>query len=200
MGTQLELHIRTAFDTGRKVLDDFIKDGNNLGVLQGMAEDAAACFASGNKILTCGNGGSACEAIHFAEELSGRYRKHRKALPALSLTETAWLTCVGNDYGFENIFSRGVEAYGKPGDMLLAFSTSGNSENVIRAIRYANASGGQTIGLAGYAGGQLAQLADISFIAEIDDMQKIEDVHVVVVHMIMQAVYGALHEKDELTL
>ena len=94
-------------------------------------------FAAGNKAISCGNGGSACDAIHFAEEFTGRFIKDRKPLPAIPLTDPGHLTCVGNDYGYDEVFARGVSAYGKPGDVLVAISTSGNSRNVIRAVEEA---------------------------------------------------------------
>src|SRR5690606_16335278 len=119
------LPIRRALRDSLEVLDAFVRDPEQAAVIDRMAEALAACFRAGGKALSCGNGGSACDALHFAEEFTGRFKKDRKALPVIPLLDGANLTCVANDYGFESIFSRGVEAYGRPGDVLLAISTSG---------------------------------------------------------------------------
>ena len=120
-------HMRASLAEGRSALDAFLSRDANVGRMAAMASALAACFRAGTKVLTCGNGGSACDALHFAEEVTGRFRKERKPLPVIPLLEASHLTCVANDYGWDEVFARGVEAYGKPGDMLLAISTSGGS-------------------------------------------------------------------------
>jgi len=116
-----------------EIMKKFIENPENITLTEKISEKIAEIFNNGNKVLVCGNGGSACDAMHFAEEFTGRYRKDRKALPVISLTDSSHITCVGNDYGFSEIFSKGVEAYGKEGDMFIGISTSGNSENIIKA-------------------------------------------------------------------
>ena len=117
-----------------------------------LAERLAAAFTRGGRVLACGNGGSMCDAMHFAEELSARFREARPALAAQAISDPAHLTCVGNDEGFERIFARGVEAWGRPGDTLVVFSTSGNSPNVIAAVETARSMGLDTVGLLGRDG------------------------------------------------
>ena len=119
------------------MLDRFLADPAHVASIAAAAELIAASLQAGGKVLTCGNGGSLCDAQHFAEELSGRYRQNRRALAAIALTEASHMTCVANDFGFEFVFSRFVEALGRPGDVLLAISTSGNSPNILRAAEAA---------------------------------------------------------------
>ena len=141
---------------------------------------------SGNKIISCGNGGSHCDAMHFAEELSGRFRGDRKALPALSISDSSHITCVGNDYGFEFIFSRYVEALGNKGDVLLAISTSGNSANILNAAKAAKEKGIVVVALSGKDGGKLADLADINIIVPHDGFaDRIQEVHIKVIHILI---------------
>ena len=129
--------IRAELTEARAVLDRFLADPAHVASIAAAAELISASLQSGGKVLTCGNGGSLCDAQHFAEELSGRYRQNRRALAAIALTEASHMTCVANDFGFEFVFSRFVEALGRPGDVLLAISTSGNSPNILRAAEAA---------------------------------------------------------------
>ena len=146
--------IRTALEEARQALDAFIKDEAALARIREAGELLVAAFKNGGKVLSCGNGGSLCDAMHFAEELSGRFRSDRKALPALAIADPSHITCTGNDYGFEKVFSRYVEALGKPGDVLLAISTSGNSPNVLEAARVARQRGMKIVALTGRDGGR----------------------------------------------
>ena len=129
-----------------------------------VAKKLADIFTKGNKVLICGNGGSNCDAMHFIEEFTGRFRKERRALPAISISDPSHITCVANDYGFDYIFSKGVEAYGKEGDMFIGISTSGNSTNVIKAVEQAKAQGLVTVALLGKDGGKLKGQCDYEFI------------------------------------
>ena len=172
----------------RTALDRFQSDPINLTALASMAQTLAACFKSGNKVLACGNGGSACDAIHFAEEFTGRFRKHRKALPVIALTESSHLTCVANDYGWDEVFARGVEAYGKPGDLLLAISTSGNSPNVIRAVETAKALGMETLLLLGKTGGKLKGTGTLEIIVASDTTERIQEIHMTALHILIECV------------
>jgi D-sedoheptulose 7-phosphate isomerase len=147
------------------------------------AQEIVECVKAGSKILTCGNGGSAADALHLAEELVGRYRQNRKALPAICLcADPTALTCIANDYGYGQVFSRGVEAFGKPGDIFVGFTTSGNSQNVIEAIRSANALGLVTILVSGNTGGNAKSMCKHEIIVPCNDTARIQEVHTVVLH------------------
>lgn len=144
---------------------------------------------AGNKVLICGNGGSAGDAQHFAAELTGRYKKERKALAGIALsTDTSGLTAIGNDYGFDVIFSRQVEALGRQGDLLVAISTSGNSQNVIAAINSARGIKMGILGLSGKGGGAMSELCDINLIVPSADTARIQENHIFFIHTICQAV------------
>ena len=136
------------------VLATFVSDKNNFSAIEKAGKLLVQSIKKGNKIISCGNGGSMCDAMHFAEELSGRFRENRKALPAISISDPSHISCVGNDYGYDFIFSRFIEALGNRGDVLLAISTSGNSKNVINAINVAKKKGMKIIGLTGKDGGR----------------------------------------------
>lgn len=154
-------------------------DGVHLG-----AEMMISTLRQGKKILICGNGGSAADAQHFAAELVGRLQRDRKALPAISLTtDTSILTAVGNDYGFEKIFRKQVEAWGQPGDLLLAISTSGNSPNVLEAIAAAREQHMQVVALAGKSGGEMARLADLALVMPSQSSQHIQEGHIAIIHI-----------------
>lgn len=146
-------------------------------------------FRNNNKAISCGNGGSMCDAMHFAEELSGRFRNDRKALPAISISDPSHITCTANDYGFDKIFSRFVEAVGNKGDILLAISTSGNSKNVIEAIHAAKAKGMKVIALTGKDGGQIKNLCDIEIRAPHSEYaDRAQEIHIKVIHSLIHFV------------
>jgi D-sedoheptulose 7-phosphate isomerase len=173
----------------RTVLDQFLADDTNLTCIAQAAELMAASLKQGGKILTCGNGGSLCDAQHFAEELSGRYRQDRPALAAIALTEASHMTCVANDYGFEFVFSRFVQALGRPGDVLLAISTSGNSPNVLNAATAARAAGLQVVSLTGKDGGQLASLSDVEIrVPHFGFADRIQEVHIKAIHIMIMLI------------
>jgi D-sedoheptulose 7-phosphate isomerase len=141
---------------------------------------------NGGKIMSCGNGGSMCDAMHFAEELTGRYRENRKAIPAISISDPSHLSCVSNDFGYEFVFSRFVEAFGQESDVLLAISTSGNSKNVIRAIETAKEKGMKVIGLTGKDGGQMANLCDVEIRAPFSEYaDRAQEIHIKVIHSLI---------------
>ncbi len=153
---------------------------------------AAETVVRGDKILIFGNGGSAADAQHIAAELTGRYKKERKALPAIALTtDTSALTAIGNDYGYEYVFQRQVEALAKEGDMLLGISTSGNSENVIRALYEGKKMGCKTIGLSGKEGGKMGKVCDLNIIVPSFDTARIQEMHIMIGHIIAQAIDDA---------
>lgn len=168
----------------RNVLDQFIKEPAMLQMINQSAGVLAHAIKNGHKVLSCGNGGSHCDAMHFAEELTGRYRHDRKALPAISISDPSHITCVGNDYGFESIFSRFVEGLGQPGDVLLSISTSGKSRNIINAILAAREKGMITILLTGNDGGEAAELADYSIIVPHTGFSdRIQEIHIKIIHI-----------------
>lgn len=170
------------------LLENFIKEENEKNETEKVAKDLASIFESGNKVLICGNGGSNCDALHFAEEFTGRFRQNRRALPAISLSDSSHITCVGNDYGFDYIFSRGVEAYGKDGDMFIGISTSGNSTNVIKAVEAAKKMGLKTCVLLGKDGGKLKGMCDYEFIIPGETSDRIQEIHMMILHIIIEGV------------
>jgi D-sedoheptulose 7-phosphate isomerase len=179
----------------RSVLDRFISDGSNLKSIERAADTIIDSFKRGGKVISCGNGGSHCDAMHFAEELSGRYRDDRKALPALCISDVSHITCVGNDYGFEFIFSRYIEGLGKEGDVLFALSTSGNSANVLRAAEAAKKKGMKVIAMTGKDGGKLAPLADVEVrIPHGGYADRIQEIHIKVIHILILLVERRIGE------
>lgn len=153
---------------------------------------ATETLKNGNKILLCGNGGSAADAQHIAAELSGRYKTDRRGLAGIALTtDTSVLTAVGNDFGFERIFDRQVEALARSGDLLIGLSTSGHSKNVLRALSLAKHMGCRTIGLSGRDGGVMDEFCDINIVVPSDDTPRIQEMHIVIGHIICQAIDDA---------
>lgn len=144
---------------------------------------------SGGKIYSCGNGGSMCDSMHFAEELTGRYRENRPAIAAISISDASHLSCVSNDFGYEFVFSRFLEAFGSNGDVLLAISTSGNSANVVRAIETAREKGMKVIGLTGKTGGKMADLCDVEIRAPFSEYaDRAQEIHIKVIHTLIDYV------------
>ncbi|MBJ6143877.1 D-sedoheptulose 7-phosphate isomerase [Siccationidurans sp. BT559] len=187
--TPLTSLIQAELSEARTVLDQFLANEANLACIAQAAELMAASLHAGGKILTCGNGGSLCDAQHFAEELSGRYRQDRPALAAIALTEASHMTCVANDYGFEFVFSRFVQALGRPGDVLLAISTSGNSPNVLNAVEAAKAAGMQVVSLTGKNGGKLADLSDVEIrVPHFGFADRIQEVHIKAIHIMIMLI------------
>ena len=158
------------------------------GIIQQLGSHLAERLADGAHVFTCGNGGSMCDAMHLAEELSGRFRKDRQPLAAQAISDPAHLTCVANDYGFEQVFARGIEAWGRAGDVLVAFSTSGNSPNVVLAAQAARARAMSVVGILGRDGGQLARLCDLSLVVPGRTSDRIQEVHIKIVHLVIEAV------------
>ena len=168
-------------------------DGEQIANISSGARLMADAIQKGNKIISCGNGGSHCDAMHFAEELSGRYRNNRKALPALAISDASHITCVGNDFGFDHIFSRMVEALGQPGDVLLGISTSGNSKNIIKAVEAARIRGMHVVLLSGKDGGALAGSADVEIrVPHFGFADRIQEIHIKVIHIFIQLIENQL--------
>jgi D-sedoheptulose 7-phosphate isomerase len=171
------------FEQAAQLLEQLLSDSNFMAAVETGGNALASSIARGGKIISCGNGGSMSDAMHFAEELSGRYREHRPGIAAISCSDPSHITCVGNDYGFDFIFSRFVDAVGQKGDALLAISTSGNSANVIEAAKSARAKGMTVVGLTGRGGGKLKDLCDVVIDVPWKGFaDRVQEIHIKVIH------------------
>jgi D-sedoheptulose 7-phosphate isomerase len=178
--------IKQQFIEVKNLLESFLSDDDRIRLIEKAGILMARAINEGHKILACGNGGSMSDAMHFAEELSGLYREERGALPAIAISDPSHLTCAGNDYGFDAIFSRFIEAVGNRGDVLLAISTSGNSENVINAAKEAKNKGMVVIGLTGKNGGRLAEFCDVEIRAPYSEYSdRTQELHIIIIHSII---------------
>jgi D-sedoheptulose 7-phosphate isomerase len=181
--------IRAALEESARVLAAFLADAQALESVRRFAKAAASTLESGGLLMACGNGGSMCDAMHFAEEWTGRFRKDRSALPAMAFSDPSQLTCIANDFGYDEVFARSVEAFGKRGDLLVAISTSGESKNVLRAIEAAKAKGIVTVGLLGRGGGRALAMVDIPVVVPLAvGTDRIQEVHIKVLHAVIEAV------------
>lgn len=173
------------FEEALSVLNDFFND-RNLQKIKSAGDLMVKSLKSENKIISCGNGGSMCDSMHFSEELSGKFRNERAALPAISISDPSHISCVANDYGYDQVFSRFVDAFGKNGDVLLAISTSGNSKNIINAIKSAKSKNMIVIGLTGKDGGQMASLCDVELRAPISKYaDRAQEIHIKIIHALI---------------
>ena len=166
-----------------------LKKPEALTFIKNVAQCLAAAFNSGNKLLIAGNGGSLCDAMHCAEELTGQFRQKRKALPAIALSEPGHLTCVSNDMGYDEVFARAIEAYGKPGDVFMGLTTSGNSPNLIKAFNKAKELQLTTVAFLGKTGGKLRGIADLELIIEdFNTSDRIQEAHMTAIHIIIEMI------------
>jgi D-sedoheptulose 7-phosphate isomerase len=172
-----------------QTLQRFMEDAEQMNHIDRAAQAMLQAIKADGKILSCGNGGSHCDAMHFAEELTGRYRNHRPGIAAIAISDVSHISCVGNDYGYDQIFSRYVEAVGRKGDVLLAISSSGNSANVIKAIEAAKAKGITVVGLTGKDGGKMAGLVDIEIRAPHSEYaDRAQEIHIKVIHSLIDSI------------
>ncbi len=179
-------NIKNHFIEAREVLEGFISDPENFLKIKKAGEIIVNAIKSGGKVISCGNGGSHCDAMHFAEELSGRYRGDRRSLAAIAISDVSHISCVSNDYGFDYIFSRFIEGLGSKGDVLLGISTSGNSANVINAVEAAKAKGMKVVILTGKDGGKLAGQGDVVItVPHFGFADRIQEVHIKVIHILI---------------
>lgn len=186
-------NIKSNFDTAQTALSDFATI-ENFTKIQTAADWMVEAIKNDKKIISCGNGGSMSDAMHFAEELTGRYRKSRPAISAVSISDPSHITCVGNDYGFDEIFSRFVHGVGKNGDILLGISTSGNSKNVIKAFEIAKSKGIKTIALTGKDGGQIAGKVDLEIrVPYFGFADRIQEIHIKIIHSLIQLIEEAIY-------
>ncbi|MDQ3395886.1 MAG: D-sedoheptulose 7-phosphate isomerase [Bacteroidota bacterium] len=168
------------------VLDQFLSDASNLQKINLAAQTIAESLHHDGKVISCGNGGSHCDAMHFAEELTGRYRENRKALSAIAISDPSHISCTANDYGYEHVFSRFIEGLGRENDVLFAISTSGNSQNIILAVEAARQKGMKVILLTGKDGGKMKNLSDVEIIVpHFGFADRIQEVHIKIIHIII---------------
>ncbi len=180
--------IQRSFTAADRTLKAFLADEANFATIEGVASRIAASLEQGGKVIIFGNGGSMCDAMHFAEELTGRFHQDRPPLPAIAISDPSHITCVGNDYGFNEIFSRGVKAYAKPGDVVIGISTSGNSPNVIKGLEAAREADCQTVSLLGKDGGKLKGKCDLELIVPVQTTDRIQEIHTMALHIIIECV------------
>lgn len=179
--------IKKSFLEASQLLETFVQNSNNFTLIEKAGLLMVNAIQQNNKIISCGNGGSMSDAMHFAEELSGRFRDDRPALPAISISDPTHLTCAANDYGFDHIFSRFVEGLGNTGDILLAISTSGNSPNVVNACLAARKKGMKIVALTGKTGGELAKLADVEIrVPHAGYSDRIQEIHIKIIHSLIE--------------
>ncbi len=181
--------IKQELQEAAKVLENFLDNEQNIEAIEKAAQAFVDTIKNDGKIFSCGNGGSHCDAMHFAEELTGRYRENRRALPAIAISDPSHISCVSNDFGYESIFSRYIEGLGREGDAVLAISTSGNSKNILRAATVAKQRKMKVIALTGKNGGELAELADVEIrVPHMGYADRVQEIHIKVIHILIQLI------------
>ncbi|OSM94706.1 MULTISPECIES: D-sedoheptulose 7-phosphate isomerase [Lonsdalea] len=187
--------IRKELTEAADTLNTFLSDDANVQSIQAAAILLADAFKAGGKVISCGNGGSHCDAMHFAEELTGRYRENRAGLPAIAISDPSHISCVSNDFGYDFVFSRYIESLGREGDVLLGISTSGNSGNIIRAIAAARAKRMKVITLTGKDGGKMAGSADVEIrVPHFGYADRIQEIHIKAIHILIQLIEKEMAE------
>lgn len=181
-------YISAAFSESEQLLSRVMQDELLLQHVQKSIKVIVDCLEQGGKIMTCGNGGSLCDSLHFAEELTGRYRKERRPLAAMSLSDPAHMSCVSNDFGHEEVFSRSIEALGQKRDVLLAISTSGNSLNILNAVSMAKKKEMTTVALLGKGGGKVFSHVDIPLLVPSHTTDRIQEIHIKIIHIMIEGI------------
>jgi D-sedoheptulose 7-phosphate isomerase len=184
--------LKSVLEESRRALDALASDASALDAFDAVARLLVETFSRGGKVLVCGNGGSACDAAHFAEELTGRFRHDRPPLAAVACTDAGHITCTANDYGFEQVFARWIAALARPGDVVILLSTSGNSPNLLRARDAAASAGARTVALLGRGGGELRGRCDHQIVAPGDTSDRVQELHMLILHALVQRVEAAL--------
>ncbi len=185
--------VENSFREALETLQTFISNETNLQAVEQAGNIIATAIKQGKKVMSCGNGGSLCDASHFAEELTGRFRNNRNPLPAIALNDAPHITCVANDYSFDEVFSRAVDALGQPGDVLLAISTSGTSKNILRAVAVAKEKGITVIGMTCDSDNPLRQLADVAICApRTPYSDRIQEIHIKAIHIMIEVLEAQL--------
>ena len=192
------MFIAESLADAQKVLNSFIANSTNVENINSAIKLMVESYKHNGRIFSCGNGGSMCDAMHFAEELTGRFRKERAPLPAMAINDASHMTCVSNDYGYDFIFSRYIEAWGNKGDVLLAISTSGNSPNVLLAVEAAKKKGMKVVGLLGKGGGKLKDMVDVSLIVDSNVSDRIQEVHIKCIHIFIEGIERSLFPENYL--
>jgi D-sedoheptulose 7-phosphate isomerase len=189
--------VRESFEEAASVLSAFLRDPVCLENVGNFAQAAVKTLKSGGQLLSCGNGGSMCDAMHFAEEWTGRFRKDRSAVPAIAFSDPSQLSCIANDFGYDEVFARSVEAYGRKGDLLVALSTSGDSKNILRALEVAKSKGITSVGLLGKGGGRARNLVDVPIVVPLaTTSDRIQEIHIKVLHIVIEAVERELFPEN----
>lgn len=183
-------HIKTALEEGKKAIDHLIQDEITLARLEKAGRLMVQCFKKQGRVFSCGNGGSMCDAMHFAEELSGKFRLERPALAALAISDPAHLSCVANDFGYDEVFSRFIMGHGKKDDILFAISTSGKSPNIIKAAEQAKNQGMHVISLTGKPQSLLSQKSDIDICTRsmTPYSDRVQELHIKCIHILIELV------------
>ncbi len=190
-------NIENEFIQAKEVLENFTSNKENLENIVSVASVISDAFKQNKKVIACGNGGSHCDAMHFAEELTGRYRLNRQAIPAFAISDPSHLSCVGNDYGYEFVFSRYVEGLGQPGDVLVGLSTSGKSLSIVRAFEVARKKGITTVLLSGKTGTDLAALADYKLLVPHEGFaDRIQEIHIKIIHTLIMTIEAMMAEQS----
>lgn len=187
---------QSALNDAQNTLSQFLSDPNQIEKCAQFSDMVLSAIQSGGNLFICGNGGSHCDAMHFAEEWTGRYRKNRRPIGALALGNPSHVTCVSNDYGFEHIFSRELAGLGRTGDLLIGLSTSGNSQNVVNAFHVASEMKIQTIALLGKGGGRLKDLADLAIVIPAETSDRIQEMHIKLIHIVIESVERQLFPEN----
>ena len=180
--------IRNTLQETERTISQVLNNAIILQQMEAMAKQMADVLLKRGKLIACGNGGSMCDAIHFAEELTGRFNKDRQALPAIALSDPGYLSCVANDYGWDNVFARGVDAFALKGDLVLGISTSGNSSNIINALETAKRKECFTASLLGKEGGKLKGSCDYEIIVPSDNTARIQEIHGIIIHLLIELI------------
>ncbi len=190
------MFVLESLQNAQKVLNSFIENKENVEKINSAISLMVESYKNNGRMFSCGNGGSMCDAMHFAEELTGRFRKERKPLAAMAINDPSHLTCVANDYGYDVVFSRYVEAWGNNGDVLLAISTSGNSPNVLLAVEAAKKKGMKVIGLLGKDGGKLKSMVDVALVVDSPVSDRIQEVHIKCIHIFIEGIERSLFPQN----
>jgi D-sedoheptulose 7-phosphate isomerase len=191
-------YIKQHFEEANSVLTKFLSDDKKFEAIEKAGQIMVDSIKAEGKIISCGNGGSMCDAMHFAEELTGKYRNDRPAIGAISMSDVSHMACVGNDYGYDFVFSRYLEAVGRKGDVLLAISSSGNSVNVLKAMEVAKQKGIKIVGLTGKDGGKMAPLCDVEIRAPHSQYaDRAQEIHIKVIHSLIDFIERNLFLMDK---
>lgn len=197
MDAMMKNYVQNALLEARAALSSMLDDDILLEIVSAAGDALARALADGNRVFSCGNGGSMCDAMHFAEELSGRYRSNRPALGAAAISDVSHLTCVSNDYGYEFVFSRYLEGHGRSGDFLLAISTSGTSKSILNAVAVARAKGMKVIGMHGTPGCPLSHIADFDICTPAGNFaDRVQECHIKIIHILIELVERKLFKDN----